>query len=186
MAAEFDQRAVALDVALVPMRRRHLRTVLRIENQVYARPWTASLFMSELTMRTSRAYYVAKVGPSVVGYSGTMLVGDDAHVTTIAVDPDWQRHKIATRLMINIARDAAERGAKHLTLEVRVSNEAAQAMYRGFGFHPAGIRKGYYVETNEDALVMWADDIDTSEYAARLDALEVAIPGTTTVEQVRT
>jgi ribosomal-protein-alanine N-acetyltransferase len=185
MAAEFDEDRRELDVALVPMRRRHLRTVLRIENQVYARPWTASLFMSELTMRTSRSYYVAKVGPSVVGYSGTMLVGDDAHVTTIAVDPDWQRHKIATRLMINIARDAVDRRAKHLTLEVRVSNEAAQAMYRAFGFHPAGIRKGYYVETNEDALVMWADDIDTPEYAARLGNLEASVHGTTTVEPLR-
>ena len=130
-------------------------------------------------------YYVAKVGPSVVGYSGTMLVGDDAHVTTIAVDPDWQRNKIATRLMLNIARDAVERGAKHLTLEVRVSNEPAQAMYRDFGFHPAGIRKGYYVETNEDALVMWADDIDSPEYGARLSQVEATVQGTTTVEKLR-
>lgn len=185
MAAEFDDRALDLDVTLVPMRRRHLRTVLRIENQVYPRPWTASLFMSELTMRTSRSYYVAKVGPSVVGYSGTMLVGEDAHVTTIAVDPDWQRHKVATRLMLNVARDAAERGAKHLTLEVRISNAGAQEMYRSFGFHPAGIRKGYYVETNEDALVMWADDIDSAEYAERLANLEQRVPGTTIVERAR-
>jgi len=184
MAAEFDH-ALDLDVTLVPMRRRHLRTVLRIESQVYPRPWTASLFMSELTMRTSRSYYVAKVGATVIGYSGTMLVGEDAHVTTIAVDPDWQRHKMATRLMINIARDAAERGAKHLTLEVRVSNAGAQEMYRAFGFHPAGIRKGYYIETNEDALVMWADDIDSPEYAQRLTTLEGRVPGTTTVERAR-
>lgn len=180
MAAELEHPP--LDVQLTPMRRRHLRTVLRIETEVYPRPWTMNLFISELAMRSSRSYFVAKVGPTVVGYSGLMLVGEDAHVTTIAVDPRWQRHKIGTRLLANIARDARERGAKHLTLEVRVSNEAAQNMYRRFGFRPAGIRKGYYVETNEDALVMWADDIDDATYLERLLRLESEVEGTTTVE----
>ena len=175
-----------LDVVLMPMRRRHLRTVIRIETEVYPRPWTMNLFISELAMRSSRSYYVAKVGPTVVGYSGLMLVGEDAHVTTIAVDPRWHRHHIATRLMLNIARDARVRGARHLTLEVRVSNDPAQRMYRAFGFRPAGIRKGYYVETNEDALVMWADDIDEEAYAQRLVRLEARVDGTTTVEVART
>src|SRR4029077_11526282 len=88
-----------------------------------------------------------------------MLIVEDAHVTTIAVDPAWHRHKIGSRLLLNLARESAARGATHLTLEVRVSNSAAQAMYRQFGFRPSGVRKNYYVETNEDALVMWADDI---------------------------
>src|SRR4051812_23648046 len=95
-----------LAVQLLPMRRRHLRTVLRIETEVYPRPWTMNLFVSELAMRSSRSYYVAKVGPTVVGYSGLMLVGEDAHVTTIAVDPRWQHQQIGTRLLLNIARDA--------------------------------------------------------------------------------
>src|SRR5690242_15649671 len=163
------------------MRRRHLRTVLRIETEVYPRPWTINLFVSELGMRTSRSYYVAKIGPTVVGYSGLMLVGEDAHVTTIAVDPAWHRHQIGSRLLLNIARDARERGARHLTLEVRVSNEPAQKMYRNFGFRPAGIRKGYYVETNEDALVMWADDIDQTAYLERLLRIESGIRGATTI-----
>ena len=183
MAAELDDAAI--DVTLTPMRRRHLRTVLRIETEVYPRPWTMNLFVSELGMRSSRSYFVAKVGPTVVGYSGTMLVGEDAHVTTIAVDPKWHRHQIGTRLLANIARDARDRGARHLTLEVRVSNEPAQAMYRNFGFHPAGIRKGYYVETNEDALIMWADDIDDAAYTERLIRIESAVLGTTTVESIR-
>ena len=172
------------DVHLTPMRRRHLRTVLRIETEVYPRPWTMNLFVSELAMRTSRSYYVAKVGPTVVGYSGLMLIGEDAHVTTIAVDPAWQRNQIGTRLLLNIARDARERGARHLTLEVRVSNEPAQKLYRTFGFRPAGIRKGYYVETKEDALVMWADDIDQPEYLERLLRIESGIAGATTVDRV--
>lgn len=180
MAAELEHPP--LDVQLTPMRRRHLRTVLRIETEVYPRPWTMNLFISELAMRSSRSYYVAKVGPTVVGYSGLMIVGEDAHVTTIAVDPRWHRHQIGTRLLANIARDARERGSKHLTLEVRVSNEAAQNMYRTFGFRPAGIRKGYYVETNEDALVMWANDIDEPPYLERLLRIESGIEGTTTIE----
>lgn len=180
MAAELEHPPV--DVQLTPMRRRHLRTVLRIETEVYPRPWTMNLFISELAMRSSRSYFVAKVGPTVVGYSGLMLVAEDAHVTTIAVDPRWQQHQIGTRLLANIARDARERGARHLTLEVRVSNEPAQKMYRTFGFRPAGIRKGYYVETNEDALVMWADDIDEPPYLERLLEIEARIEGTTTID----
>jgi ribosomal-protein-alanine N-acetyltransferase len=174
-----------LDVALVPMRRRHLRSVLRIESQVYPRPWSLSLFVSELALRTSRAYFVARVDGSLAGYAGMMFAGDDAHVTTIAVDPDLHRHKIGTRLLLQLCREAVVRGARHLTLEVRVSNQAAQGLYRRFGFRPAGIRKNYYVETNEDALVMWADDIDTPEYAARLQRIEADVPGTTTVVEDR-
>ena len=170
-----------LEVHLVPMRRRHLRAVLRIESQVYPRPWSLSLFVSELALRSSRTYVIARVGGSVLGYAGLMLAGDDAHVTTIAVDPVWHRHKIGTRLLAYLAREALKRDAQHLTLEVRVSNEGAQALYRRFGFKPAGIRKNYYVETNEDALVMWAEDITSADYAARLARLESEIPGTTVI-----
>ena len=170
-----------LEVHLVPMRRRHLRAVLRIESQVYPRPWSLSLFVSELALRTSRAYHVARVGGNVVGYSGLMFAGDDAHVTTIAVDPAWHRRKIGTRLLLNLAREARRRGAAHLTLEVRVSNRPAQELYRQFGFRPAGIRRNYYVETKEDALVMWADDIDTDEYEARLARIDRGVTGSTIV-----
>jgi ribosomal-protein-alanine N-acetyltransferase len=175
----------AVEVHLLPMRRRHLRSVLRIEAQVYPRPWSVSLFMSELALRASRAYYVARVDGMVVGYSGLMLIGEDAHVTTIAVDPAWHRHKIGTRLMLNLAHEARRRGASNLTLEVRVSNEPAQVLYRRFGFRPAGVRKNYYVESNEDALVMWAEDIDTLDYTYRLREISDSVPGTTIIEEVR-
>jgi [ribosomal protein S18]-alanine N-acetyltransferase len=168
-----------LEVHLVPMRRRHLRSVLRIESQVYPRPWSLSLFLSELSLRTSRSYLVARVDAMVVGYAGLMFTGDDAHVTTIAVDPAWHRAKIGTRLLAELARTALDRGARNLTLEVRVGNTGAQALYERFGFAPAGIRKNYYVETNEDALVMWAEHIDEPAFAARLAAIEEAVPGTT-------
>ena len=169
-------------VQIVPMRRRHLRSVLRIEAQVYPRPWSLGLFMSELALRTNRIYLVARIGGSVVGYAGLMLTGAEGHVTTIAVDPLWHRHKVGTRLLLALARTSIERGASSLTLEVRMSNAGAQAMYRAFGFTPAGVRKNYYVETNEDALVMWAHDIDLPAYSERLDAIDAGVPGTTTVE----
>ena len=170
-----------LEVELTPMRRRHLRSVLRIENQVYPRPWSLSLFLSELSLRHTRVYVVARVDSMVVGYAGLMLTGDDAHVTTIAVDPGWHRHQIGTRLLAHLAHQGVERGAKNLTLEVRMSNTPAQAMYEKFGFRPAGIRRNYYVETNEDALVMWADDIDSFEYRSRLASVEAGVRGTTVV-----
>ena len=76
-----------LTVHVVPMRRRHVRSVVRIEEQVYPRPWTTSLFLSELALRTTRAYYVARIGRDLVGYAGLMMTGEDGHVTTIAVEP---------------------------------------------------------------------------------------------------
>jgi [ribosomal protein S18]-alanine N-acetyltransferase len=177
-----EPQPAGLEVQLVPMRRRHLRSVLKIEAQVYPRPWSLSLFLSELSLRSSRAYVVARVEGIVVGYAGLMLSGEDGHVTTIAVDPDWHRHKVGTRLLIWLAREGVRRGCENLTLEVRMSNAAAQSMYDRFGFKPAGIRKNYYAETNEDALVMWAEHVDTQEYARLLDDLERAIPGTTTYD----
>jgi [ribosomal protein S18]-alanine N-acetyltransferase len=173
-----------VEVVVGPMRRRHLRAVLRIEQQVYPRPWSLGLFMSELGFGSSRVYVTARVGGTVVGYGGLMLVADDGHITTLAVDPRWHRRRIGTRVLETLARAAIERGARNLTLEVRVGNEPAQGLYRAFGFAPAGIRKGYYVETNEDALVMWANDIDRADHDARLEGLAATITGTTVHEEL--
>ena len=175
-----------LEVTISPMRRRHLRAVLRIEQQVYPRPWSMGLFMSELGIRGSRLYVVARVGSTLVGYGGLMLAAGDGHVTTLAVDPTWHRHKVGTRLLHALAKGAIQRGAQNLTLEVRTSNHAAQALYRAFGFAPAGIRKGYYVESKEDAIVMWANDVTTPEYSRRLAELAAAVPGDTVVEVLDT
>jgi [ribosomal protein S18]-alanine N-acetyltransferase len=171
-----------LEVRVGPMRRRHLRGVIRIEQQVYPRPWTFGLFLSEIGQRATRLYIVARVGSEVVGYAGLFRAVDDGHITTVAVDPAWHRHGIATRMLLTLARGAIERGSANLTLEVRMSNSGAQALYQRFGFVPAGVRKGYYPETREDALIMWANDVDTPEYAARLAAIERDIPGDTVVE----
>ncbi len=183
MAAQPD--IAALTVHVQPMRRRHLRSVLRIEQQVYPRPWSSSLFMSELALQATRAYFVARVGRDLVGYAGLMMTLDEAHVTTIAVDPKRHRNKIGTRLLLVLVREALARGATAITLEVRMSNVGAQDMYRRFGFGPVGVRKNYYQEVNEDALVMWADDVDQPEYAALLDSIERMLPGATVVDEGR-
>jgi ribosomal-protein-alanine N-acetyltransferase len=172
-----------LHVTITPLRRRHLRSVLKIEARVYPRPWSLGLFMSELALKTTRAYLAAKVGTEVVGYAGLMITGSDGHVTTVAVDPTWHRNGIGTRLMLGLSDAAVARGCTGLTLEVRVSNTGAQEMYRRFGFAPAGIRKNYYTETNEDAIVMWAHDIDLAEHRHRLDGIAAAINGTTSWEK---
>ncbi|MEX2659066.1 MAG: ribosomal protein S18-alanine N-acetyltransferase [Acidimicrobiales bacterium] len=182
MSAVPVPRPEGLTVQLTAMRRRHLRSVLRIEALVYPRPWSLGLFLSEIGLRTTRVYVVARVGPGVVGYAGLLLAAGDGHITTVAVDPVWHRHGIATRMLLALARAGVDRGCTSLTLEVRLANVGAQNLYRRFGFVPAGIRKGYYQETAEDALVMWAHDVDLPAYAERLDEIEAALPGTTQLE----
>jgi ribosomal-protein-alanine N-acetyltransferase len=172
-----------LEVVLSPMRRRHLRSVLKNESKVYPRPWSMGLFLSEIGQRDHRVYLVARVGGAVVGYGGLMVVLDDAHITTLAVDPAWHRHSIGSRLLLALSDAAMAKGARNLTLEVRIGNEPAKELYRRFGFVPAGIRKGYYVETKEDALVMWANDLDRDDMAARRAELAAGVRGATRLEE---
>jgi ribosomal-protein-alanine N-acetyltransferase len=99
-----------------------------------------------------------------------MFVVGDAHVTNIAVAVDRQRTGIATRMLAELAWEAINRGCDAMTLEVRVSNTGAQALYRRFGFVPAGVRQRYY-ENTEDAIVMWCHDIGEADYGDRLKLL---------------
>lgn len=167
----------AAEVILEPMRRRHLRAVQRIEAHSPHRPWSLGLFMSELSAKTGRVYAVAKAGSSVVGFAGMLFSDTDAHVTTITVHPDWQHRQVGTRLMLLLARQARRWGMTALTLEVGVGNTAAIGLYRRFGLAPAGTRSNYYAETGEDALIMWAHDIDSEEYRSRLETIEGGLDG---------
>jgi [ribosomal protein S18]-alanine N-acetyltransferase len=154
--------------------------VLEIEHLVYPRPWSPSLFASELTQRDNRRYLVAlspvptRSGRGlahklVVGYAGFLLGAGEAHVTTVAVHPEHHRRKIATHLMVALLDEARSMGADAATLEVRVANRGAQRLYSGFGFAPVGVRPGYYAETGEDALIMWVHDLQSEEFARRLN-----------------
>lgn len=170
------EQAESPDVEVTRMRRRHLRGVMAIERQVYPRPWSPSLFASEMSAGRTRCYLVALDGRNVIGYAGLISYGDEAHVTTIAVDPGYQRMKIGTRLLHDLITEAHRMGAQAVSLEVRVTNWGAQRMYGRFGFRPVGVRKNYYQETNEDAVVMWTDDIRTAEYGNQLARLISEVP----------
>jgi ribosomal-protein-alanine N-acetyltransferase len=168
------------EVHIVPMRRRHLRSVLKIERQVHPRPWSHGVFANEIG-QSDRCYVVARLDGAVSGYGGVWYALDDAHVTNIAVDPLRRRLKIATRLLVTLAHQSRLHGAKNLTLEVRVSNKAAQALYAQFGFAPVGMRRRYY-ENVEDAVVMWATDIDQPAYSERLRSIDASLPGPTVLD----
>jgi [ribosomal protein S18]-alanine N-acetyltransferase len=170
--ARFLDRADAGDITIEPLRRRHVGQVLAIEQVSYPRPWTTTVFHDELDQVGTghRHYLVARIGRTVVGYAGLMFVADEAHVTNIAVHPDRRRRGIATQLLLALARVAIDRGCVAWTLEVRASSTGAQALYRAFGFAPAGVRAKYY-ENTEDAIVMWCHDIQDGAYAERLARL---------------
>jgi len=159
-------------IDIVPMKRRHLKAVVTIEQLIFPSPWSLSLYLSELTQPSSRAYFVARSDGDVIGYAGLMVAVGEGHVTTIGVSQQWQRRGIGRMMLLKLARTAIEHGAEDLTLEVRVSNTGAQAPYHEFGFAPAGIRKNYYAEVHEDAIIMWAHGIQTEAYAERLTTIE--------------
>ena len=167
---KFLGRTAQLDIE--PLRKKHLPDVMPIEQASYPRPWTPAVFQSELELvrRGERHYLAARRGGDLVGYGGVMFVVDDAHVTNIAVSPGHRRSGIATRLLAELAWEAISRACHALTLEVRASNTAAQALYREFGFVPAGVRKNYY-ENVEDAIVMWCNDLTEPLYRERLAGL---------------
>lgn len=163
-------------VVIAPMRRRHLRGVLAIEQRTNHRPWSLGLFLGELRMPTSRAYVVALDGHRVLGFAGLMVTADGGHLTNIAVHPDRRRQGIGDRLMLVTMREAIRRGLGAVTLEVRMSNTGAQELYRRFGFAPGGVRRNYYADVGEDGLIMWAHDIGEVQYTERLAAVEASLP----------
>ena len=163
-----------MDLGLA-MRRRDLKRVMVIEQAVFPEPWS----LTDLHLRARAAQgpglQGGPVGRDVLGYVGLMFVDDEAHVTTIAVAPEHQHRGLGTWLLAQAVHLSLAQGARHLSLEVAVGNQRAQALYRRFGFAPVGVRKGYYPATGEDAYVMWAYDIDSAAYADRLAAIEAQL-----------
>lgn len=142
--------------------------VWALEQRVYPEPWSENVFRDELA-QPNRVYLTAVDGEQVIGYAGMMVVFEDAHITTVSVAPEARGKGVAKQLMLRLVDAALEAQAEHLTLEVRFSNDAAQSLYRKFGFAPVGIRKDYYL--NEDALIMWASGINEPEFQDRLAAI---------------
>lgn len=178
-------RSALTAVTVRRMRRRDVEAVAAMEALTSPRPWSATLFASELGRR-DRSYLVATAPPAaphasreLVGYAGVLLQAADAHVTTVTTAPAHHRRKIATRLLVALLRAARDMGGAAATLEVRAGNHGAQRLYSGFGFVPVGVRPRYYAETGEDAIIMWAYDVRSEAYEALLDEQQAraALPG---------
>ncbi|MBW3633072.1 MAG: ribosomal protein S18-alanine N-acetyltransferase [Chloroflexi bacterium] len=113
--------------------------------------------------------------PAIIGFAGMWLAFDEAHVTTIGVDPTRRGQGLGELLLLCMFDEALNRGANWLTLEVRVTNAAAQALYRKYGFSTHGTRKRYYSDNNEDALIMWSPALNDPEFRATLESRRIAL-----------
>lgn len=142
-----------MDVAIRFMEKDDLPQISFIESCSFPAPWNDNAFLSELNNQFA-VYFVALQGDTLIGYAGMWLFAGEAHVTTIAVHPDWRGQGLGKTLMKTLIDYARRRGAATMLLEVRPSNLPALNLYKNLGFRQIGWRKNYYVETHEDALVM--------------------------------
>ncbi|WP_019157050.1 ribosomal protein S18-alanine N-acetyltransferase [Robertmurraya massiliosenegalensis] len=131
--------------------------IMIIENQSFATPWSRESFENELTKNRFALYTVLEDEEGVFGYCGVWIIIDEAHITNIALLPKYRGRKLGEALLKKVMEIAREKGAKTMTLEVRVSNHVAQSLYRKLGFQNGGIRKNYYTDNQEDGLVMWVN-----------------------------
>lgn len=149
--------------ALRQMKMEDLPRVMEIERECFPIPWHESAYITEIANR-SAYYIVAVINDEIVGYAGMWIITDEAHVTTIGVARDKRGMKIGEQLLVGLLDEAMKRCALRMTLEVRRSNIVAQSLYRKYHFMPAAIRRGYYTDNHEDALVMWIDNMAASGF----------------------
>lgn len=163
------------------MKSADLPRVVEIERACFGERWTLASFQNELS-NTASTYFVALIDGEIIGYAGYWLILEESHVTTIGIDPRHQRKGYGELMMLDLIAHAAQAGAKWITLEVRATNVAAQKMYEKFGFSSLGRRKGYYQDNNEDALIMWTENIEQPHYQELLQDLRqgLAKRGTST------
>lgn len=121
----------------------------------FSAPWSEESFRKEITENHLAFYIVAEISGRMVGYAGLWGIVDEGHITNVAVHPDFRRKGIGEALITVLLSHTRENGILSHTLEVRASNEAAISLYSKFGFEPAGLRKNYYEDNGEDAIIMW-------------------------------
>lgn len=142
-----------------PMKEADIPTVCAIEIESFPTPWTEGAFRNELTSNNFAHYVIMEDADTgaIAGYGGMWLILEEAHVTNVAVRAPYRGRGLGERLMRELMSKASFLGALRMTLEVRQSNRIAQALYKKIGFHAVGLRRGYYTDNNEDAVIMWAD-----------------------------
>lgn len=148
-----------VDVSIRRMQPADIDAVLVVENQAFATPWSRAAFESEVDDNDLAHYLVMVDGEKVIGYAGFWLVIDEAHVTNIALLFEYHGRGLGSLLLENMILAAKVLGAASMTLEVRPSNTAARKLYSRRGFVERGIRPNYYAELNEDAIIMWLDNL---------------------------
>ncbi len=134
-----------------------LDAIERIERVSYPTPWSRSMFATELAKPSSLSLGAVDESDVLVGYLVLSRYVDAWHVMNVAVAPEWRRRGVATALLERLLDDTRDDAQRGYTLEVRVSNVGAIALYERFGFRPKGVRRGYYTDNREDALIMWRD-----------------------------
>jgi [ribosomal protein S18]-alanine N-acetyltransferase len=139
------------------MKKEDIASVYEVEKASFPTPWSMDAFESELASNHLAHYIVIEVNDTIVGYGGFWSIIDEAHITNIAINPSYRGKKLGEYLVKNLMEFAIELGAEMMTLEVRISNIVAQNLYKKFGFEEKGIRKGYYSDNGEDALIMWVN-----------------------------
>ena len=157
-----------LKLRVEPMGLEDVPDVHRIEAQSFPMPWPDYAFRQELQTNRLAHYLVVRSGNETVAYGGLWMLVDEAHITTFAVLPEWRRRGIGGRLMVALMDLALRQKARVMTLEVRLSNRPARALYGSFGFKPVGVRPRYYSDNGEDALIMTTDVLTDARMTALL------------------
>ncbi len=129
--------------------------VLTVEREAFSTPWSRNAFEEEMSNNELAYYLVAELDGTIIGYAGMWIIVDEGHITNIAMLERYRGQGIGTLLVKKLMDIAVMRGVESMTLEVRVSNTAARAFYGKLGFVGRGIRRGYYTDNKEDALIMW-------------------------------
>lgn len=148
-----------ISIEILPMSVEDIDDVLIVEHQCFSTPWSRESFINELTQNKIAIYMVAKCNKTIVGYAGMWKVFQEGHITNIAVSPEYQRKKIGSCLIQQLMKVAKINDITRMTLEVGETNIAAQNLYSKHGFYSAGIRKDYYADRRENAIIMWLEII---------------------------
>jgi ribosomal-protein-alanine N-acetyltransferase len=151
-------------ISIVPLvSMRDLDAVLAIETESFSSPWTREMYLAELdNTGVSFCYLARNDDGEPVGFCSFWRVADELHINNLAVLPAHRRRGIATTLLTYVLKEGARLGARSATLEVRRSNEEARRLYERFGFTASGVRRAYYTNPVEDALVMWCTSLETA------------------------